>query len=299
MAITAAPAGANTLTLSVKGGLDIAAGVYEIRAQLKPAPANATILLFAQNPTNPLDITGGAQRDALLALFDKTQMWGQVISVWAEASQAGRTIATSAKAQLKIHVKPLPARITFSVLAAERLTYPGNGHGRTLTKTLINNQWYFRDGSKLESDNTKRGFDCTTFPMSIFNCYPVMSGKFGTALADALGAQKCDLEQLHWTQVRDLFSATGSAFSSMPANHSSAPNFIKRDPFAKATIANSFDRSGVYFVWSAGHVVLYQDGMIHEFAEGGYKVTPAQLRNWSNAPQGLWWIRRLPPHLRA
>ncbi len=299
MAITSAPTGAASLSLAVSGGEDIDKGVYKINAQLKPAPAGASIFLCAGNPTNSLDITGGAQRDALLALFDKTAMWGQSIPVWAEAKLGGKTIATSAKTQLKIHVKPLPARITFSVLAAERLTYPGNGYGRTLTKTLINNQWYFRHGSKLETDNSKRGFDCTTFPMVIFNCYPVMDGKYGTALADALGAQKCDLEQLHWTQVRDMFSATGSAFSAMPANHSSAPSFIKRDPFAKATIANSFDRSGVYIVWSAGHVVLYQDGMIHEFTDGGYKATPAQLRNWSNAPQGLWWIRKLPPHLRA
>lgn len=290
---------APSLTLAFSGGHEIDKGAYSLKVNLTPASADARIFLFADNPSNSLDITAGASIESILALLDATMKWGQFVQVWAEARASNQSIATSNKINLRIHVKPLPANITFDVLARERLTYPGNGFGRTLTKQRINNKWYFRHGSILECNPAMRGFDCTTFLMSIFNTYPVMSGAYGTKLADALGAQKCDLEMLQWTQVRDMFKATEVPYSAPPLTRSGPPSFIKRDPFAKATIADSFDRSGVYIIWSAGHIVLYQDGMIHEYTFGGYKTTPAQFRDWSLAPQGLWWIRRLPPHLRA
>ncbi len=301
MALVAAPNNATSaLTLSISAGSEIKNGGYKVSAQMKPMPAGAAILLFADSPANSLDITGGHDLEKLLALFDKTAKWGQEINVWAEARLNAKTIATSSKTKLKIHVKPLPARLTFQVIAAERLTYPGNGHGRTLTKQLYNNQWYFRRGSVLENDNAMRGFDCTTFPMALWSTYPDMSGAYGTKLVETLGAQKCGLEQLNWKEVRALFTDTAGPLGPVapPPKSNPDPSFW-RDPFTKPTRADQFDTRATYLVWSAGHVVIYQDRMIHEFTHGGYKMTPAHLRDWSQAPQGLWWIRKLPSHLRA
>ena len=147
--------------------------------------------------------------------------------------------------------------------ASPPLTYPGNGHGRTLTEQ-INGKYYFRHGSILETEAAMRGFDCTTFPMSLFQIYPNMAGKYGTALADALGAEQCGLEQVRAADARRLF--------------------LFPTPML-----------GLYLMWSAGHVVLIKDAVIHEFTYGGYKWTPAfAWGGYDRAPQGLWWIRRLP-----
>lgn len=304
MALVAAPKPATTaLTLSLSGGHRIDQGGYKLKAEFKNAPAGATIFLCADTAANSLDITGGHDLEKLLALFDTTGKWGQSIEVWAEAKHMGKTIATSAKTNLKIHIKPLPAQLTFAVMRAENLKYSGNpngsGGGCTLTKTKYNNKWYFRSGSLLETDNNRRGFDCTTFPMSLWATYPDMSGAYGTKIVEALGAQRCGLEQLHWKEVVALFTELAGPLGPVaPPKKAQDPSFW-RDPFAKPTRADLFDPRGTYLVWSAAHIVIYQDRTIHEFTHGGYKTTPAYLRDWSQAPQGLWWIRKLPSHLRA
>jgi hypothetical protein len=181
--------------------------------------------------------------------------------------QNRRNIGESAAEDLSCPVKPFDGAFTFDGFASAvpKLTYPGNGKGRLLLE--IGGKHYFRNGSRLETDIAMRGFDCTTFPMALFKCNVNMSGKYGTALADALGATRCDMEQKNKSDVKFFF-------------------------------ADAVKNAGLFFMWSAGHVVLIKKGTIHEFTYGGYKRTPA--KDWTGyrrAPQGLWWIRKLPATL--
>jgi hypothetical protein len=233
-------------------------------------PPGAKTYLCIEDADNRLDITakyGQAQMAALLECIDEVDGWDRTLRCWAVMEQTGKRLGETPAQDLKAPVKPLDAPITLDriVTANPRLTYPGNGFGRTLTKTAIGGKFYFRNGSLLETDSTKRGFDCTTFPMSLFSTYPNMAQKYGTALADALGASKCDMEQKKEADLKAFFA----------------------DKTKGAT--------GSYFMWSAGHVVLVKDGRIHEFTYGGYQANDFQTwGGYKKAPQGLWWVRKLP-----
>jgi hypothetical protein len=56
---------------------------------------------------------------------------------------------------------------------------------------------------------------------------------------------------------------------------------------------NSIPR-GKYILFSAEHVMLYNSDIntLYEYIFGGFKTTPAGQRQLQ-APQGLWWMRKL------
>jgi hypothetical protein len=111
--------------------------------------------------------------------------------------------------------------------------------------------------------------------MALFQCHADMRNKYATALATSLGAAPCGMEAQKEAAVKSFFA----------------------DP--------SRGRSGLYIMWSAGHVVLAKDATFHHFSHndsvshGGYcRGNPAVWSHYRYAPQGLWWIRKLPASLR-
>ncbi len=244
---------------------------YFAAHQLTRAP-----LWMAGSDVGFLDVTGGYNRSLLphlLRIFAGLQSWGKTIACRAAVVQDGRFVpgSFSGTENLDCPVQPLDTPVTFASIgmAFPRLTYPGNGFGRLLSAPIAGKRYFLQPTARMqngpfETDNNMRGFDCTTFPMSLFNCYPNMTGKYGTALADALGAAKCDLEQKHPDEVKKYF-------------------------------ADKTQSAGLYFMWSEGHVLLVKDGMVHEFTYGGYQVTDIQQRPL-NVPRNLLWVRKLPDY---
>jgi hypothetical protein len=266
-------AAASTVRLNPLTPVKAASGAYTISfIALPPTPPGGKTFLCLEDADNRLDITGGynsSKLPALLELVRGIDAWGKTVKSWGVVTQQNGTQVVETPAQdFACPVKPFDGPFTFDGFRSNvpPLTYPGNGHGRTLTH--INGRYYFYNAGLLETDNAKRGFDCTTFPMALFRTSVNMTGKYGTALAVALGATPCDMEQKKTADVKAFFADA-----------------------RKGAL-------GLYFMWSAGHVVLVKDATIHEFTYGGYNRTPAA--SWGGykfAAQGLWWVRKLPATL--
>ncbi len=138
----------------------------------------------------------------------------------------------------------------------------GSGGSAIAYIPAIDGKYYFYYGSGFEIDNSRRGFDCTTFAgavLGISGNSGAMSGN-GTDFAAYLVAKStacaCDLDDAKESEVHDFFDdhATGS-----------------------------------YFAWSGGHVVLIQDAFVHEFTFGGYKRPAVANRKFA----GSWSLRKI------
>ena len=215
---------------------------------------------------NRADLIGSDNLPELLKLIAKKNKWGSSVDCKLHLKYGTAPVSQSNAQPLKCPVAPYADGLTFDAIAKAipKMTYPGNGKGRLLTD-LIGAKRYFKYGGRFETDNAMRGFDCTTFPIALFSCNINMGDKHGTPLADALGATKCSMEQKKPEEVKAFFNdATTGA-------------------------------KGLYFMWSAGHIILAKDATIHEFTYGGYKRTAASLwEGYPKAPQKLWWVRKLP-----
>lgn len=266
----AGAAAAAGLRLNAIKPVKVGAGGYQI-THTGHVPAGGKLYVCLTDADNRLDITHGistANLPNFLALVEGANGWGTTLRAWAVLEVNGKFVSETPAQDFDAPVKPFGGTFTFAGFESEipKLTYPGNGHGRLLT--TIGGKYYFVNGGMLETDNAKRGFDCTTFPMALFQKTINMTGKYGTALADALGATKCEMEQKKKADVKAFFADTTKG------------------------------GTGLYFMWSAGHVVLVKNATIHEFTYGGYKKSPAaSWGGYDRAAQGLWWIRKLPASL--
>jgi hypothetical protein len=251
-------------------------------------PPNARVFLCVGNKDNRIEITGQYgvwprnQLMQLLTALEQLGLWAQKIPVWVVAEQSGLRVGESDQQMLAAPVQPFDGPLTLASMGAQtpRLTYCGNGVGRLLTDGKLTDKYYFREGLHnggiLETDPRMRGFDCTTFIMSLFQKFPNMSGKYGTYLVESLGATPCSLEQV---KARD------------------APH-IFQFPLAKM---------GFYVMWSETHMVLVKDAMLYQcrgngsakgtasWAADGYPQ-PVPAGSWPGYHYAtLWWIRQLPP----
>lgn len=217
------------------------------------------------NGTNPR-----SRQHAVLAAIDGLGKWGQPISLWMAAEKAGVSAGRTPPVNYLAHVKPYRGNLTISDISAQspRLTYAGNGKGRLLSAPVKGSR-YFVHGGKLEADPNSRGFDCTTFPMALLEIQRLPAPGYGKQLCDALGATQCRIEQIDSTEMSRRFRE-----NTIP--------------------------EGVYVLFSAAHVLLYDSSrnVLHEFTHGGFKSTPAGQRTLQ-APQNLWWMRKLPESYRS
>jgi hypothetical protein len=208
--------------------------------------------------------TPSSRQAAVLNAIDQFGKWGQDIQLWLVSEKAGAPVARTLPKNYRAHVKPYYGKLTISQMALDqpRMTYPGNGNGRLLSKA-INNRYCFIYGGKLETNNQMRGFDCTSFPMALLAIPSIAAPGYGKHLCDAAGGAKCDLEQVKSSELGKRFKE-----DSIPG--------------------------GLYILFSAGHVLLYNSDIntLYEFSYGGFKATPAGQREL-HAPQDLWWMRKL------
>lgn len=165
--------------------------------------------------------------------------------------------AQSAKLELVPPVAPYTGKLGTINLKAlgtnAPIQYVGTGAhpfiGRMLHKP-IDSRYFFKYAGRLETDLTKRGFDCITYVGSVFGAQSHMDKK-GKELAEHLGA---------------------TAVAGVP------------DDSAPATVYKHFAKSGegdgTYVLWSGGHTVIVHDKTVHEFqapaprGEGKYVSTP-------------------------
>lgn len=206
-----------------------------------------------------------SRQAAVLSAIDQFGKWGQTIQLWMVSEKNGTLTAQTPRVNYLTHVKPYYGKLRISDIQTDqalKCTYPGNGIGRLLSK-LINDRYYFIYNGFLETNDQMRGFDCTSFPMALLSIPRLPLPGYGKQLCDAIGATKCDIEQVKSADLEKRFKD-----NSIPG--------------------------GKYILFSAGHVMLYNSDIntLYEYTFGGFKTTPAGQRQLQ-APQGLWWMRKL------
>lgn len=232
-----------------------------------------TVYLCVGTENNRVLVTGTSRltrQEAVLDAIDQFGTWGQNIQLWMVGKKNGAIAVRTAPVSYLAHVKPFYGNLCLTDIAADqpRMTYPGNGKGRVLSKA-INDRYYFHLGGKLETSDVNRGFDCTTFPMALLSIPFLPQPGYGKQLCDAAQAVQCDLEQLKSADLAQRFTDN--------------------------TIPN-----GIYVLFSAGHVMLYNSDIntLYEFNYGGFQVTPAAQKRL-RAPQDLWWMRKISETYRG
>lgn len=228
---------------------------------------SAKLYLCVGQEDNRVLVTGTtplSRQEAVLAAIDQFGKWGQNIQLWMVAEKGGAVTARTQPVNYLAQVKPYYGKLKISEISTDQppMTYPGNGKGRLLSK-LINGRYYFIYGGKLETSNQMRGFDCTSFPMALLSIARIDSPGYGKQVCDAVGATKCDIEQVKGAELAKRF---------------------KEDTIP----------IGLYILFSEGHVLLYNSdiNMLYEFNYGGFRATPAGQRQLQ-APRDLWWMRKL------
>ena len=210
--------------------------------------ASASLYLCVGRADNRVLITGTtpkSRQEAVLAAIDNLETWGARVDLWMTAEKNGVRIADTEKQKVPhvAHVKPFTGTLTIGSISrcSPALTYPGNGIGRLLSRP-IGGKRYFIYGGSLETDHAMRGFDCTTFPMVLFEISRLTPPGYGKQVSDSLGGTKCDLEQVSQATLEKKFQD-----KAIPA--------------------------GIYILFSEGHILLYsaQVNTIYEFTYGGFK----------------------------
>jgi hypothetical protein len=258
------------LTFTGMTHLGLSAG-YDLQYTVKDHALK--VYLCVGREDNRVLVTGTtrlSRQAAVLNAIDQFGKWGQKIQLWTIGEKNGAVSVKTAPVDYLSHVKPFYGKLQIKDIAADqpRMTYPGNGKGRVLSEA-INNRYYFQLGGKLETSDSNRGFDCTTFPMALLSIKSLPQPGYGKQLCDAAAAAKCDLEQLKSADLAQRF---------------------KDDTIAV----------GLYILFSAGHVILYNSDIntLYEFNFGGFRSTPAAQRQLQ-APQDLWWMRKLSEDYRG
>jgi hypothetical protein len=270
---TAATAPMGTgLTFVKMTALKIGSG-FDITYALQNATLTAELCVGSED--NRVTITGttpGTREAQVLAAIDTFGKWGEKIKLWMVGKKNGELVVRTAATDFQTHVKPYYGSLKISEIAKDdpAMTYPGNGFGRLLSEQ-INGRYYFKYAGKHETDNAKRGLDCTSFPMALFSLKSLPSPGYGKQLCDALGATKY-----------------------VDPSGKSEYEQIKRSDLEKR-LAENTTPGGYFVIFSEGHVLLYNGYMnvIHEFTHGGFKTTPGGSRAMI-ANNNLWWMRKLP-----
>lgn len=269
MSLLTTPANQAGLSFSGMKDLGINSG-FDLQYHTKDPVA--TTWLYVGSDDNRLKITGTtplSRQSAVLLAIDQLGKWAQPVKLWMLAEKNGVSVAKTASVNYTTYVKPFYGKLRISEIARDQppMTYPGNGKGRLLSRT-INGRYYFIYGGKLETDSAMRGFDCTSFPMALLSIPKLTAPGYGKQVCDAVNAAQCGLEQITSADMQKKFLE-----NTIPV--------------------------GYYILFSAGHVLLYDSykNILNEFNFGGFKATPAGQRQLI-APQSLWWMRKLADSVR-
>jgi hypothetical protein len=219
-----------------------------------------------------------SRQPSVLAAIDDFGQWAKPIDLWMVVEKRGAITETTPPVKFLTHVKPYYGPLTLNGFGNDNppMTYAGNGFGRLFSQQ-INGRYYFKYAGKLETDPTRRGLDCTTFPIVLLEL-SVGSGPTGKDVADAADATACDLEELTPAELEQHFKAND------------IPNGI-------------YIVFGTWGTEGAGHVLLYDSDInwLFEFNLGGdrgYRDGPAGQRGFQHTAGAKWWVRKLDEKYR-
>jgi peptidoglycan hydrolase-like protein with peptidoglycan-binding domain len=216
------------------------------------------------------DLIGRDQLPALLAQLeeiDATGAWGRKAHCAAYITRDDVIVSrTAGTVSFDCPVKPYPGPIgdssvpsVLDVIQADPggpWTYTENGEpmksGSMLHELPLNGKYFFKYAGLFTIKNTLRGFDCTTYPGSIFGLPSTSMGSFD-AICGAMMARPVGIEKVKLTE-----------FLRFMEGHT----------------------TGTYIVFIGGHhIVIISEGVCHEFNVGPngrkpYKWDPFMVRKW-------------------
>ena len=197
---------------------------------------SSLLFLCVGNKGNRVLISGTtpfSRQAAILNAIDELGVWGARIDVWLTTEKHGKLVYTSTRRSFRTHVKPYFGRLKILDINQDadlRKTYTGIGIGRTLTG-LINGRYYFRNGNALETKERYRGFDCTTFPISLFSIKNYTAHGYGLHVAILAGICKFKSERMTTNELKKRFE------KNEPFDIEDGP--ILQDENARAVVSDS------------------------------------------------------------
>jgi hypothetical protein len=246
---------------------------YDI--DFNPLHRSYDVYLYLGNKDNRVLISGTtalSRQAAILNAIDEYGVWGSKIDIWLTSERRGKQREKTPHRSFKTHVKPYYGKLKILDMIQDinlRKTYAGIGIGRTLSRS-INGRYYFRNGSTLETRDRFRGFDCTTFPLTLFSIKNFPPHGYELHSAVLAGICKHGIKRVTTNELRN------------------------------SLLENNL-QDGVYIIFSEGHILLYDSyygmNMFFEWNKGGLIITPAyekKLRSKHNK----WLIGELPDKCR-
>jgi hypothetical protein len=195
--------------------------------------------------------------------------WGITIHCTVYIARGTLVVSRSNSLPLQCPVKPCAGELDFDVTANDRggpwhysINVQGTGgSGSMLHHKRIYGVLLFKYAGLPTVDNKLRGFDCTTYPGSIYNL-PSTEMYSYDALCNALVTKSCGVENV-----------TKKDFLAFMEKHTEA----------------------VYLVWYGGHhITIIENGVCHEFNTGptnGYnRNDPWSKRHW---PDETYTVREI------
>lgn len=276
---TASPLTLKPITL---GNIDHGAYLVSFTPAAPPPPYQ---LWFGVSATvgDYIDVTGAKQTDimtkenlpALLQLINRKKAWGTPLQVRLFVVLNNKVVSQSDPQVLNCPVQPhngkmLPLDETNN---GPKLTYQGSFEakqfwGRMFHQISGYDGYFFKYTGRLETDNTKRGFDCITYAGTTCGA-PTNRMASSPDLAAALGAAACTVQA-----EEEVLPPKGSPKGTKPTKKTitvtldeALPKYVKE--FFKT------NKTGHFLLYSGGHIVVVSDGTVHEFSssKGGYVTT--------------------------
>lgn len=260
---------------------------------------------FSQIPSDAIDITrqGLANNQVtinlkiddtlpkLLELFDSKGTWGSSLACNIYlVREGGHVVSASNQINVRCPVKPYDGPIGLNMARIDPpMYYIGEivnektiGRGRWLSQAIGGRRYFAYAGDKFETEPDKRGFDCTTYVGTVLGLRPPgraapsdlgqMYGN-GMDVANIIGAEVCEFEY--------------------------APGKKKKMEDINVSMLNYFftnNSTGAFIVWTAGHVVLVVNNIVHEFnipvGKPGYYRREVGKRPWQSG--NILHIRKIP-----
>ncbi len=244
-------------------------GSYAAGQNLKSAGALPFLVDVTGRPH--ADLVGPGELAALLTQLEQlngTGAWGKKANCAIYITRDNIVVSRSAgTTPFDCPVKPYPGPVGDSSVpsvldvteadSAGPWTYTENGDpmksGSMLHETALNGKYFFKYAGLFTIKDTLRGFDCTTYPGSIFGLPSTNMGSFD-AICSAMTARPVGLEKVKLTEFL---------------------LFMERHT------------SGTYLVFIGGHhIVIISEGVCYEFNIGPdgrrpYKWDPFMARKWS------------------
>lgn len=243
-------------------------------------PPGATLRLALPDVHSSMDVTHQSSKDLLnasnlpvfLSLIGKHKTWwGTKGRCRLIVTRGGTVVDQSNEQPFACPVRPYVGPLRPDLGKGDSgppLRYTGTPphypDGRVLHVPAIDGCYYFAYANRFETNNAMRGFNCITYAGAVFGVDARASSKpmsaYGTQLANHCQCVPCNLENKTIPEVREFFA---------------------KNP------------RGTYLMWSAHHIVVLVNGIVHEFRElrHGYNVQP--ISQWEHR-DAQWWVRRAP-----